>query len=91
MISFSFSTGSSIGIFTAHDLDEKNTVNSILKYKIVVQAPQIPIDGLFLVEEYEGKFQLARQSLKKQDSPQYNLTVQVSDKGQYGACCHKHK
>ncbi|XP_073924949.1 cadherin-17 isoform X2 [Castor canadensis] len=72
--------GSSIGIFTAHDLDEKNTVNSILKYKIVVQAPQIPIDGLFLVEEYEGKFQLARQSLKKQDSPQYNLTVQVSDK-----------
>ncbi|KAM6171087.1 cadherin-17 isoform 4-T4 [Erethizon dorsatum] len=72
--------GSSIGIFTAYDLDEKNTINSILKYKIVEQTPKIPMDGLFLVEEYEGKVQLARQSLKKQDAPQYNLTVEVSDK-----------
>ncbi|XP_004850163.1 cadherin-17 [Heterocephalus glaber] len=72
--------GSSIGIFTAHDMDEANTINSILKYKIVEQTPKVPIDGLFLVEEYEGKVQLARRSLKKQDAPQYNLTVEVSDK-----------
>ncbi|XP_005381859.1 PREDICTED: cadherin-17 isoform X1 [Chinchilla lanigera] len=72
--------GSSIGVFTAHDLDEVNTINSILQYKIVEQTPKIPVDGLFLVEEYEGKIQLARQSLKKQDAPQYNLTVEVSDK-----------
>uniref|UniRef100_A0A8C9PDZ0 Cadherin-17 n=1 Tax=Spermophilus dauricus TaxID=99837 RepID=A0A8C9PDZ0_SPEDA len=71
--------GSSIGTFTANDMDEKNTINSILKYKIVAQTPQIPTDGLFLVEEYTGKLQLARQALKKQDTPQYNLTVEVSD------------
>ncbi|XP_004641382.1 cadherin-17 [Octodon degus] len=72
--------GSSIGVFIAHDLDEINTINSILKYKIVEQTPKLPMDGLFLVEEYEGKVQLARQSLKKQDAPQYNLTMEVSDK-----------
>ncbi|KAM4864747.1 cadherin-17 [Thomomys bottae] len=71
--------GSSIGIFTAHDLDEANTANSVLTYKIVEQTPKVPIDGLFMIETYEGKFQLAKQSLKKQDSPQYNLTVEVSN------------
>uniref|UniRef100_A0A2K6FBA4 Cadherin-17 n=1 Tax=Propithecus coquereli TaxID=379532 RepID=A0A2K6FBA4_PROCO len=72
--------GSSIGTLTAHDMDEENTVNSILEYRIVAQTPQIPMDGLFLVQTYSGVFQLAKRSLKKQDTPQYNLTVEVSDK-----------
>ncbi|XP_071458528.1 cadherin-17 [Marmota flaviventris] len=78
--------GSSIGTFTASDMDEKNTINSILKYKIVAQTPQIPTDGLFLVEEYTGKLQLAKQALKKRDTPQYNLTVEVSDPGFKTSC-----
>ncbi|XP_069847163.1 cadherin-17 isoform X1 [Dipodomys merriami] len=78
--------GASIGIFIAHDLDEANTFNSILKYKIVEQTPKVPIDGLFMIEEYEGKFQLAKQSLKKKDSPQYNLTVEVSN-GDFKTLC----
>lgn len=72
--------GSNIGIFTAHDLDKENTPNSLLTYQIVEQVPQIPVDGLFLVEKFEGKFQLGKQSLKKQDAAQYNVTVEVSDK-----------
>ncbi|XP_051055243.1 cadherin-17 [Phodopus roborovskii] len=72
--------GSSIGFFIAHDMDEANTVNSILKYKLVDQTPKIPSDGLFLIQEYEGKVQLGKHSLKKQDNPQYNLTVEVADK-----------
>ncbi|XP_063113636.1 cadherin-17 isoform X2 [Cavia porcellus] len=72
--------GKRIGIFTAYDLDEANTVHSVLRYKIVQQTPECPVDGLFLIEEYEGKVQLAKQSLKKQDAPQYNLTVEVSDR-----------
>ncbi|KAL6087444.1 hypothetical protein STEG23_020956, partial [Scotinomys teguina] len=72
--------GSSIGLFTAHDMDEANTVNSILKYRLADQTPKVPSDGLFLVQEYEGKVQLGKRSLKKQDNPQYNLTVEVSDK-----------
>uniref|UniRef100_A0A8C6QHF8 Cadherin-17 n=1 Tax=Nannospalax galili TaxID=1026970 RepID=A0A8C6QHF8_NANGA len=72
--------GSSIGIFTAHDMDEENTINSVLKYKIAHQTPKVPADGLFSIEEYQGKLQLAKQSLKKQDNPQYNLTIEVSDK-----------
>ncbi|XP_036035885.1 cadherin-17 [Onychomys torridus] len=72
--------GSSIGFFTAHDIDEANTANSILKYRLADQTPKVPSDGLFLIQEYEGKVQLGKQSLKKQDNPQYNLTVEVSDK-----------
>lgn len=71
--------GNSIGRFVAHDMDEANSINSILKYKLVDQTPKVPSDGLFLIGEYEGKVQLSKQSLKKQDSPQYNLTVEVSD------------
>lgn len=77
----SFSIGNKIGTLTAHDMDETNTINSILEYRIVDQTPKSPREGLFLVEKYSGAFQLAKQSLKKQDTPQYHLTVEVSDKG----------
>ncbi|XP_058131707.1 cadherin-17 [Dasypus novemcinctus] len=72
--------GNKIGTFVAHDKDQENTVNSILEYKIVEQTPQLPKDGLFLVQTFTGVFQLAQQSLRKQDTPQYNVTVEVSDK-----------
>lgn len=64
-------------------MDEANSINSILKYKLVDQTPKVPSDDLFLIDEYEGKVQLGKQSLKKQDSPQYNLTVEVSDIGKH--------
>lgn len=85
----SFSTGSSIGTLVARDMDEENTMNSVLVYRIVDQSPKSPTEGLFLVERYTGMFQLAKQSLKKQDAPQYHLTVEVSDKGQYHICCQE--
>ncbi|XP_066873154.1 cadherin-17 isoform X3 [Kogia breviceps] len=72
--------GSSIGTLMAHDMDEENTMNSVLRYRIVDQTPKVPRDGLFLVQTYSGTFQLAVQSLRKRDTPQYNLTVEVSDK-----------
>uniref|UniRef100_A0A5F9DCG5 Cadherin-17 n=1 Tax=Oryctolagus cuniculus TaxID=9986 RepID=A0A5F9DCG5_RABIT len=71
--------GSNIGTLTAQDRDKENTPSSLLMYRIVEQVPKIPADELFLVEKFEGKFQLGKQSLKKQDTPQYNLTVEVSD------------
>lgn len=85
----SFFTGNSIGTLAAHDMDEENTVNSVLHYKIVDQTPMFPKDGLFLVQSYSGVFQLAIQSLKKQDAPQYLLTVEVSDKGQGHTRCQE--
>uniref|UniRef100_A0A2K5LWD6 Cadherin-17 n=1 Tax=Cercocebus atys TaxID=9531 RepID=A0A2K5LWD6_CERAT len=72
--------GNSIGTLTAHDSDEENTANSLLNYRIVEQTPKLPMDGLFLIQTYAGMLQLAKQSLKKQDTPQYNLTIEVSDK-----------
>lgn len=78
---------SNIGTLIAHDMDEANTVNSVLQYKIVDQTPPYPQEGLFLVQMYTGVFQLAKQSLKKQDSAHYNLTVEVSDKD-FKTLCH---
>lgn len=72
--------GSDIGTFTGHDMDEKNTENSLLKYKLVDQTPKFPQDNLFMIQTYLGLLQLSKQSLKKQDSSQYNLTIEVSDK-----------
>lgn len=72
--------GSNIGTLAAHDMDEANTINSVLEYRIVDQTPKSPREELFLVQTYTGVFQLALQSLKKQDTPQYHLTVEVSDK-----------
>uniref|UniRef100_A0A8C9IM19 Cadherin-17 n=1 Tax=Piliocolobus tephrosceles TaxID=591936 RepID=A0A8C9IM19_9PRIM len=72
--------GNSIGTLTAHDRDEENTANSLLNYRIVEQTPKLPMDGLFLIQTYAGMLQLAKQSLKRQDTPQYNLTIEVSDK-----------
>ncbi|XP_029779387.1 cadherin-17 [Suricata suricatta] len=79
--------GSNIGTFIAHDIDEENTANSVLMYKIVDQIPKIPKEGLFLIQSYLGVVQLAGQSLKKQDTPQYNLTIEVSDKD-FKTLCH---
>ncbi|KAM5211751.1 cadherin-17 isoform 1-T2 [Hipposideros larvatus] len=79
--------GSNIGTLTAHDMDEADTLNSVLEYRIVDQTPKSPREGLFLVQTYTGVFQLAVQSLKKQDTPQYNLTVEVSDKD-FKTFCH---
>ncbi|XP_077023329.1 cadherin-17 isoform X2 [Tamandua tetradactyla] len=72
--------GSNIGTFIAHDLDQENTANSVLEYRIVEQIPKLPTDGLFLVQTITGVFQLAQQSLRKQDTPQYNITVEVSNR-----------
>uniref|UniRef100_A0A8B9WYL6 Cadherin-17 n=1 Tax=Bos mutus grunniens TaxID=30521 RepID=A0A8B9WYL6_BOSMU len=72
--------GSSIGTLTAHDMDEQDTINSVLEYRIVDQTPKVPQDGLFLVQEYSGILQLVVQLLRKWDTPQYNLTIEVSDK-----------
>ena len=79
--------GSNIGTLIANDTDEANTINSFLEYRIVDQAPKSPTEGLFLVQAYTGVFQLAMQSLRKQDTPQYHLTVEVSDKD-FKTLCH---
>lgn len=71
---------SGIGTFIAHDMDEENTVNSVLRYRILDQTPKLPQDGLFLIQTYSGLLQLARQALRKRDAPQYNLTVEAADK-----------
>ncbi|KAM6216097.1 cadherin-17 [Rhynchocyon petersi] len=72
--------GSNIGTFIAFDMDKENTENSILHYIILEQMPQIPRNGLFLLNTYTGVLQLSQQSLKKKECSQYNLTIEVSDK-----------
>ncbi|XP_043833661.1 cadherin-17 [Dromiciops gliroides] len=71
--------GSNIGVFRAYDMDQKDTASSFLQYAIVEQSPLLPSDDLFIIQNIEGIIQLAKGSLRKQDTPQYHLKVQVSD------------
>ncbi|KAM9095431.1 cadherin-17-like [Sarcophilus harrisii] len=72
--------GSNIGVFYAYDMDQNGTLNSFLQYKIVDQSPLFPSNDLFLIQPVDGIIQLAKTSLRKQDTPQYHLKVQVSDR-----------
>lgn len=73
--------GSNIGALVAKDMDEENTRNSLLSFRILDQNPKIPQNNLFRVDEYSGIFQLNSAGLQKKDAHQYNLTVDVSDEG----------
>uniref|UniRef100_F6WJ35 Cadherin 17 n=1 Tax=Ornithorhynchus anatinus TaxID=9258 RepID=F6WJ35_ORNAN len=71
--------GSNIGVLKASDADKEGSGNSFLSYRILEQIPETSGKNLFLLQLHTGVFQLAQSSPKKQDAPQYNLTVEVSD------------
>ncbi|XP_018415687.1 PREDICTED: cadherin-17 [Nanorana parkeri] len=73
--------GSYIGTFTATDIDEPNTRNSIIRYTLLEQMPKIPTAKMFLINEYDGRIQLTSGGLNILDNDQYRLEVNVSDEG----------
>ncbi|XP_038601569.1 cadherin-17 [Tachyglossus aculeatus] len=68
--------GSNIGVLEASDADKEGSANSFLSYRIL---EQIPDKHVFLLQSHTGLFQLSQSSLRKQDAPQYSVTVEVSD------------
>ncbi|XP_030072513.1 cadherin-17 [Microcaecilia unicolor] len=73
--------GSNIGTLLASDMDQEDTRNSLLIFRILDQNPKIPQNDLFRVDLFSGVFQLNSTGLQKKDADQYNLTVEVADEG----------
>lgn len=76
-------TGSNIGTVLATDADEKNTLNSRLRFQIQSQEPGYPSNNLFYIQQDTGTLQLTGRSLNKRDSAKYFLKVLVTDSSMY--------
>ncbi|RXN00145.1 Cadherin-17 [Acipenser ruthenus] len=71
--------GNQIGSLKAFDLDESDSLNSVLKYQILDQEPKLPSSTMFIIDEYSGKIQIEHDRFQKTELPEYNLTVKVTD------------
>ncbi|KFW06335.1 Cadherin-17, partial [Fulmarus glacialis] len=71
--------GSNIGTLFATDMDEKDTLNSRLQFKIKSQVPAVPADNLFFIQQDTGTLQLPSRSLNKRIASNYSLKVLVTD------------
>uniref|UniRef100_A0A663N1G6 Cadherin-17 n=1 Tax=Athene cunicularia TaxID=194338 RepID=A0A663N1G6_ATHCN len=71
--------GSNIGTLIATDMDEENTLNSRLRFKIESQVPPVPASNLFFIQQDTGILQLTSRSLNKRIASNYSLKVLVSD------------
>uniref|UniRef100_A0A8C0EQZ3 Cadherin 17 n=1 Tax=Bubo bubo TaxID=30461 RepID=A0A8C0EQZ3_BUBBB len=71
--------GSNIGTLIATDMDEENTLNSRLRFKIESQVPAVPASNLFFIQQDTGILQLTSRSLNKRIASNYSLKVLVSD------------
>ncbi|KFR17745.1 Cadherin-17, partial [Opisthocomus hoazin] len=71
--------GSNIGTVFATDMDEKDTLNSRLQFKIESQVPAVPASSLFYIQQDTGILQLTSRSLNKRIASNYSLKVLVTD------------
>ncbi|NWJ00997.1 CAD17 protein, partial [Crypturellus undulatus] len=78
--------GSNIGTVSATDMDEKDTLNSRLQFKIESQVPAVPASNLFFIQQDTGVLQLISRSLNKQIASNYSLKVLVKDAGFQTIC-----
>ncbi|KAM9278904.1 cadherin-17 [Cariama cristata] len=71
--------GSNIGTLFATDMDEQDTLNSRLQFKIESQVPAVPASNLFFIQQDTGILQLTSRSLNKRIASSYTLKVLVTD------------
>ncbi|XP_030581098.1 B-cadherin-like [Archocentrus centrarchus] len=63
----------------AIDLDEPNTDNSDIRYRILNQDPQLPSAHMFEINSISGTIRVAAAGLDREKYPQYTLTVEAAD------------
>ncbi|NXS61141.1 CAD17 protein, partial [Brachypteracias leptosomus] len=81
--------GSSIGTVFATDMDEEDTLNSRLRFKLESQVPTVPESNLFFIQQDTGVLQLSGRSLNKRIASNYSLKVLVTD-GAFQTICDVH-
>ncbi|XP_041802909.1 B-cadherin-like [Chelmon rostratus] len=63
----------------ATDLDQPNTDNSDIRYRILSQDPELPSDFLFVINPVSGAIRVNAGGLDREKYPKYTLVVQASD------------
>uniref|UniRef100_H3BYY6 Cadherin-1 n=1 Tax=Tetraodon nigroviridis TaxID=99883 RepID=H3BYY6_TETNG len=63
----------------ATDLDEPNSYNSDIRYKILSQEPKLPSDNLFTINPTTGVIRVNAGGLDREKYPEYTLEVQAAD------------
>ncbi|XP_062916281.1 desmocollin-1-like [Mobula hypostoma] len=71
--------GTSVLNLTATDLDEPQTLNTMLKYNILSQVPLSRFGQLFSVNEKTGEIKTYSDKLNREEHETYKLTVEVRD------------
>ncbi|KAK2902996.1 hypothetical protein Q8A67_007709 [Cirrhinus molitorella] len=72
--------GNLVGVLPAHDSDKEGTLNSLLVYTLLSQVPTEPADKLFSIDQGNGEIKVAnKNTFKRKEVPQYELTFNVSD------------
>ena len=74
--------GSVVGNLMAHDADDENSANALLAYKLLTQNP--PTANMFSVDEYSGAISVSKSGFRRSVTPQYTLTIFISDGGTPG-------
>uniref|UniRef100_A0A8C4ZBA0 Cadherin-1 n=1 Tax=Gadus morhua TaxID=8049 RepID=A0A8C4ZBA0_GADMO len=63
----------------ADDLDDPNSDNSLVHYKILSQEPKLPNDNLFDINPVSGVIRVKQQGLDREKYPKYTLEVEAAD------------
>uniref|UniRef100_UPI0037E8DC42 cadherin-1 n=1 Tax=Semicossyphus pulcher TaxID=241346 RepID=UPI0037E8DC42 len=63
----------------ATDLDEENNDNSDIRYRILGQEPEFPIDTMFVINSVTGGIRVNADGLDREKYPKYTLRVQAAD------------
>ncbi|KAI4883631.1 hypothetical protein NFI96_012928, partial [Prochilodus magdalenae] len=67
--------GGHVGDLLAHDMDQEDTLNSLLSYKLISQSPA----QMFSIDETQGKISVLKSGFRRKDVPQYVLKIGVTD------------
>uniref|UniRef100_H2N175 Cadherin domain-containing protein n=1 Tax=Oryzias latipes TaxID=8090 RepID=H2N175_ORYLA len=63
----------------ATDADEPGNDNSILKYTILSQEPNLPSDSMFAINSFNGAIMVEGVGLDREKYPEYTLEIQAAD------------
>ncbi|XP_023818902.1 cadherin-1-like [Oryzias latipes] len=63
----------------ATDADEPGNDNSIIKYTILSQEPNLPSDSMFAINSFNGAIMVEGVGLDREKYPEYTLEIQAAD------------
>ncbi|TDH14724.1 hypothetical protein EPR50_G00023860 [Perca flavescens] len=72
-------TGFEVIKVVATDVDQPNTANSDIRYRLISQEPQLPSDLMFVINPITGVIRVNASGLDREKYPTYTLVVQAAD------------